>query len=284
MSLPANFQFNQGNLQDYIECKRRFQLRYLLKVAWPAVKSQPVQESEFLMFQGNRFHRMLQQVFSGIPVEQISAQEMEPELGLWWSNFLAYIPQELQIDLDQLPQDCLAPELSLSAQSGEYRVNGKFDLLVNRLPEKILILDWKTSRRAARREILAIRVQTQLYPNLLVNAGNYLNDGRSILPEQVEMIYWYAAQPDRLVRFSYHLDQYERDKRFLMTLMNEIANLADDQFQLTTNEKSCQYCVYRSLCERGVSAGNFESEQEADETTILADLYLDFDQIGEIEF
>ena len=48
MTLPINFLFSQASLNDYVECARRFQLRYLLEQEWPAVASEPLLERERL--------------------------------------------------------------------------------------------------------------------------------------------------------------------------------------------------------------------------------------------
>ena len=59
MTLPADFQFSQGSLQDYADCPRRFQLGYILRLAWPAVEAEPVLESERRQLQGQAFHLSL---------------------------------------------------------------------------------------------------------------------------------------------------------------------------------------------------------------------------------
>ncbi|MCZ7553427.1 MAG: PD-(D/E)XK nuclease family protein [Anaerolineales bacterium] len=41
LRLPEGFHFSQTNLQDYRECPRRFKLRYMLGLAWPAIESEP---------------------------------------------------------------------------------------------------------------------------------------------------------------------------------------------------------------------------------------------------
>lgn len=283
MSLPQTFQFNQGNLQDYVDCRRRFQLRYLLKVAWPALESEPVQESEQWMRQGARFHRILQQVFTGLPVESISAQAMDADLMNWWINFQTHVPGLLDFDLSDLPQTGLIPEISLAAQLGGFRLIGKFDLLVNHLPEKITIIDWKTSRKATRRERQAARIQTQLYPYLLVQSGNRWNQGKALQPEQVEMLYWYAVEPDRWQRFNFDARQFEKNQVMLSTLVHEIAQLPDDEFFMTTHEDRCRYCVYRSLCDRGIAAGQFDDQEAEADVMDLGDIEFDFEQITEIE-
>ncbi len=37
MSLPETFDFTQSNLQDYIDCPYRFNLRYIRHAKWPAL-------------------------------------------------------------------------------------------------------------------------------------------------------------------------------------------------------------------------------------------------------
>jgi hypothetical protein len=95
--LPPGFQFSQGSLQDYIDCHRRFQLRYLVQLAWPAVESEPVLESERFMQQGARFHRMVQQHLLGISAERLAMLAKDEDLLRWWENYLrAKNPSEAQ--------------------------------------------------------------------------------------------------------------------------------------------------------------------------------------------
>jgi hypothetical protein len=61
MSLPTGFLFNQGNLQDFLECQRRFQLRHLMHLAWPAIEVEPFQEYERLCNHGLKFHKIVRQ-------------------------------------------------------------------------------------------------------------------------------------------------------------------------------------------------------------------------------
>lgn len=284
MSLPPDFQFSQSNLQDFVDCRRRFQLRYLLKIAWPALETEPVQESERWMQQGARFHRMLQQAFTGIPLERIAAQEMEADLSTWWANFQSRTPELLGFDLNQLPQPWLTPEITLTAPIGDYRLIGKFDLVLNRLPEKITIVDWKTSRRAPRRETQAARMQTLLYPYLMIQCSPRWNGGQAVQPEQVEMLYWYANDADKVHRFVYDTRQYDRDHARLQSLVKEIADLPEEDFFMTSHVEACKYCVYRSLCDRGVDAGLFEAYDDELGEIDGGDLELDFEQIAEVEF
>jgi len=67
--LSPSFTFSQSSLQDYFDCPRRFQLRYIEHLAWPAVETEPVLENERRQQEGQLFHRMVQQHLVGLPVE-----------------------------------------------------------------------------------------------------------------------------------------------------------------------------------------------------------------------
>jgi len=59
MTLPTHF--TQASLQDYADCPRRFQLRYVERVAWPALEADSALENERHMQQGIAFHRLAHQ-------------------------------------------------------------------------------------------------------------------------------------------------------------------------------------------------------------------------------
>jgi hypothetical protein len=93
MTIPVDFRFSQGNLQDYIDCPRRFQLRHLQHIAWPAVEVEPLLEHERHRKLGEFFHRLVQQHLLGVPVERLSRMAAGlrlggPELETWWQNSL----------------------------------------------------------------------------------------------------------------------------------------------------------------------------------------------------
>jgi hypothetical protein len=281
MSLPPNFQFSQGSLQDFADCARRFQLKYIEQLAWPAVEAEPALENENHLQQGAVFHRLVQQFLLGVPAEKLTPlAERDAHLGRWWENFLNSI-KTLE-GLGDLPGLVYHPEFSLSAPLGEFRLVGKFDLLSN-IGDQFIIYDWKTSRKQPKRGWIANNLQTRVYPFLLVEAGAYLNGGNPIDPVQIEMVYWFANFPAAPLKFPYSEQQYNADQDYIRSLMNEIKALDETPAPLTENQKRCRFCVYRSLCNRGVEAGplaEFKNEEEPD----LFDFELDFEQIAEIEF
>lgn len=276
MKIPANFAFSQNNLQDYVDCPRRFELRYLEKLAWPAIRSEPILAVERHMLLGERFHRMIQQHQSGLPAELVGVTASEPELIDWWQAYLSAAP-------DPLPERRLV-EHTLSAPLGNYRLVAKYDLLAIAPGERAMIVDWKTSLRKPKRALLSRRIQTRLYPFLLVEAGKSLNNGAPFKPEQIELIYWFTADPRNPERFPYSTDQFDQDRKFLQGLIADAVNASETNFPLTSNLLMCRYCNYRSLCDRGESAAEMEDDAADEDGSESSGFDLDFEQINEIVF
>jgi RecB family exonuclease len=278
MSINPEFRFSQNNLQDYLDCPRRFELRYILRQAWPALESEPVLEQELRMVEGQQFHKLVQQFVVGLPVDELSeSAETSANLAHWWNSFLQSAP------LDGLPQKRLV-EHYLSSLLGGYRLTAQYDLLAIEPGKSTRIFDWKTSSRKPNREFLKNRMQTRVYQYLLVAAGASLNDKQPLKPDQVEMVYWFPEHPTQPVSFSYDNKQYAADRTYLTNLIAEIAGREQGQFMLTLDEKKCKFCNYRSLCDRGDKAGDWNELEDipTDETPPQNDL--NFEQIGEIEF
>ena len=293
MTLQAGFQFSQSNLQDYIDCQRRFQLRHVFHIAWPAVEAMPAIENEYFIHLGASFHYLVRQHQSGIPVESLTAsipylqKSGGDELAHWWENYLTFMTSYQ--DLGPIVQPGSSQgikrlaELSLSAPISDFRMVAKYDLLAFLPSGKIIIIDWKTNRTRPKRRWLLDRIQTHIYPYLLVQAGSELNNGHPINPEQVEMCYWFANFPTEIEQIYYSVDQYQSDMAFLLDLVEKINQKTDNEFPLTHNDLNCRFCVYRSLCDRGILAG------QLDQNDILghddnASIDLNFDQITEIDF
>src|SRR5210317_1925086 len=89
MRLPEYFQFNQASLQDYVDCPKRFQLKYIQRVTWPAPKSEPAKVTEKYLLQGSIFHKLIQQYLIGISSKKLSQLvNTDERITLWWQNFL----------------------------------------------------------------------------------------------------------------------------------------------------------------------------------------------------
>ncbi len=283
MPLPDGYLFSQSSLQDYTDCQRRFQLRYLLHLAWPAVEAEPYLENELRMDQGAAFHKIVRQYLVGIPEADIANSIGTDEIIQgWWSNFLSSassgsLSSLLDKDSRQLE------EITLSVPIGKFRLLAKYDLLVIHPDEKITIIDWKTSHNRPKRKWLADRLQTHVYPFVLTGALPGMLSGRKADPAQLEMVYWFANQPEQPERFLYNVKEYQEDTRLLTNLVETINQKTEPIYPLTPEVRRCLFCTYRSLCNRGVKPGDVQQQEEWQEQESAEDVNLDFDQIGEIE-
>lgn len=281
----TNFEFSQSSLQDYAECRRRFQLRYIQRVAWPAVQAEPIRENELHMQRGNRFHRLAQQYLIGIPEDSLTRMaqaDRDAHLMVWWQNFLACIPADLP--------GTRYVEATLQTQLGSHRLVAKYDLILVCPDGSVRIYDWKTSMRRPARETLQKRLQTRVYLFLLAQAGGALG-AREVIPgscavdpQRITMQYWFAepGQPPETILYS--SEQLAADQQYLTTLLDEVHSLPGADFGMVEDEKGCAFCVYRSLCDRG-AVGRLEDRADVDLTDdSLGDFLMDLDQMGEIRF
>ena len=279
MSLPNDFQFSQSSLQDFDTCARRFELRYLQQLRWPALEAEPVQEVERLVRLGLDFHRLAQQHLAGIPADTLTASlvSADPALLEWWQNYLAYRPAELA-------EAQIYPELTLSAPLREYRLLARFDLLAVRPNGGFLIIDWKTTQHKPTRDWLAARIQTRVYPYVLAIAGPTFNNGQPIDPAAIQMMYWYPATPQAPELFDYNPALFRRDEGFLSEIIEQVKHAAQaKQFALVEDAQPCQYCVYRSFCNRGDRPGPL-TELVEEPQEVVDVLGLDWEEVTEMEF
>ena len=276
------FEFSQSSLQDFVDCKRRFDLRYLRRLAWPALQVEPARENERHMQRGERFHRLAQQYLSGAPPEFLArmAQADEDEnLQRWWQNFMEDIPAELTGR--RHVETTLAAPLATPTLA-RFRLVAKYDLVLARPDGRMRIYDWKTSIHRPRSQTLRERLQTRVYPYLLVQAGAIFNHGSPVQPEQIEMIYWFTEPGQAPEILPYDRARWQADGEILHALVDQIRALPPDGFEMCANEAVCRFCVYRSLCDRGIRPGQVvdrELEPERRE-----DLDFSLEQIVEIEF
>ncbi len=273
--LPDDFQFSQASLQDYADCPRRFYLRYLRRVMWPAVEAEPALRHEAHMQRALDFHRMVHQHLLGVSEARLTAQAGEGDLLAWWENYLDARPANVEGEH--------FPELTLSAPLMGTRLIAQYDLVVLAPDGKALIFDWKTSRKRTSRRWLTERLQTRVYRYLLVQAGGHLR-ATPIDSASVTMSYWFAQFPDDPERLPYDAKQYAADEAYLRQMIAEIRARSDkDDFALTDDARRCRFCPYRSLCDRGQEAGDFEAMEETEPESVGA-FDLDFDQVAEVEF
>jgi CRISPR/Cas system-associated exonuclease Cas4 (RecB family) len=274
MTLPSNFQFSQASLSDYVDCPRRFQLRYVLEQEWPAIESEPIAERERLADLGQRFHRLAQQHVQGLPGEALhNLAAVDPDLARWWANFLKLEVGSWKLEVGggfTIPATRRA-EVMFSIPLGAHRLVAKYDLLATD-DGRAVVVDWKTERKRPDRSALLKRMQTRVYRYVLAKLYP------SLPPESMALVYWFAEHPADPEVLAYDSAQLAKDENDLRDLVAEIESRTEDIWPLTPDERKCRFCTYRSLCDRGVAAGVAEADD------VEVDLEIDLSQIDEIAY
>jgi hypothetical protein len=291
--LPEDFTLSQVSLQDFVDCRRRFKLRYLMRVRWPAAESEPIEEQERRMQRGADFHRLVQQHLLGISEERLTASIDDPALVQLWQHYLDFRP----IDQAAAAQPYrVYPEITLMTSLSGHRVMAKYDVIVAVGRGEMVIFDWKTSKHRYESDEAEKRLQTRVYRSVVVRAGARLIADDTVSPDKVTMVYWFAHHPTIPVRLPYSRLDYERDLDYLQTLIAQIetatdvdaeAGAGESAFPKTENVFLCRYCPFRSYCGRGVEAGDIDEQDlalELEETEPASNFDFDFDQIAEVEF
>ena len=275
-TLPSTFLFSQSSLQDFADCPRRFQLRHLRRCSWPAVQTEPLLEAERHMERGHAFHRLAHQRHLGLDEALLREAALGAGLEDWWESLLDHGPAGLP--------DSRYAECSLATPLAGHTLIAKYDLIAAE-PGRLVIVDWKTSLRRPSRAGLQTRLQTHVYPYVLAMAGGRLT-GQPVEPGQVEMHYWFAEFPDQPELFRYSAEMCEQDAARLAGLIREIAACPDDGFPQAADDRSCRYCVYRSLCEREARAGAFDQAEDdiGDDLAEDAEIRIDIQQVAEIAY
>ncbi|OQY25974.1 MAG: hypothetical protein B6I34_00870 [Anaerolineaceae bacterium 4572_32.1] len=273
----ANLTFSQHNLQNYADCPRRFQLRHLLGVVWPAEKAKQVDEWEKRARLGRRFHHLAQQHALGIPAERLETGIDDDDLRRWWHNFSAAPPRDL-------PTGLRRAEVSLSAPLEGYRLTARYDLLAADPGQRLVVVDWKI-KQPPKNQYMLKKLQSIVYPYVLVKAGALFNGGQPVEPEQVTLIYWFADAPDDPLILAYDAARHAANDERLTTLIREIEARCEennDAWPRTNETRICKYCRYRSLCNRGSTAGDLGALDQDPE--LEEDFDIDINQIAEIAF
>ncbi len=291
MTLLPDFQFTQSNLYDFETCAYRFKLRYLDNLKWPAIEAEPIHEAERLAKLGTDFHLLIHQHLqyqqwpqpdqAEIALEAMLADDESHKLQEWWQNYLNYRPKILDT------ATAIYPEHTFSTPLRGYRLTARFDVLAIQADGTCWLIDWKTAQKKPTRERLEKHPQTLVYPYVLAMAGGDLlptAPSGGILPDNIKMMYWYPAAPHEEEVFHYNAPLFNKHEQRLSDLIEQIKeSVRQNDFPMTAETHPCKYCVYRSLCKRGVQAGPLV-DLEADAQEILDVSAFDWEQIAEIQF
>jgi hypothetical protein len=274
MLIPDNFCYSQNNLQDFIDCPRRFELRHLLKFDWPAEETRSLQEFEEWMVRGNAFHRYVQGYLNGIPDAIILRSISDPILSKWMNSFFA-LSSKFGNSVNWLPEQSFNTKLNSAS------FTAILDAVMVENGQTLHIFDWKTSTKLPRIKTLTERVQTLLYPVIL-------DQNRKRFPQIsnakyiIKMTYWFILFPDRPISFEFDANQIKQNAEKVNNIVASINTCKQDRFPLTQDNVKCKFCNYRSFCGRGTVAGN---QTDWDALEINPSLQtLSLDNIEEVEF
>ncbi len=268
------FSFSAKKIQDFIDCERRYELRYILNQSWPAITSEPILEIESNIKRGNEFHYLVHQFISGVPEKILRETVRDSLISNWFGSFLSFYKT--------LKVKTIFSEFPLTAQIGTNKLTAVYDLIYLNENEELCIIDWKTSKYIPGKNILALKVQSILYPFILNETSAEFLQGSHYPPEKISMRYWYPSSPAENIIFPYGQEAHETNHVFLKNIISEMQEKKDGEFILTKDEKKCGFCPYRSLCNRGISASKFN---ESESTSIdEGNLFSEFAQLPEIYF
>jgi len=245
-AVPAYFRFSQSSLAAYAECPRRFWLRYIRRVEWPAPLTDQLEQWEKAIERGQLFHHWAQQDGLGLAVDEWALADEDELLVQWWKNFRDHQPQGLG-------RGAIFSEIELSLPLAGHRIVAKFDRVVCADDGRIYIVDWKTGRRQPQQAEYAANWQTLVYRYVMVEAGAELTGGRGIAPEQITLLYWHAQYPQALEPIGYTAQEHAQAREELLDAIQTIISLkaAEGDFPQTEDWGKCKRCTYSALCERG---------------------------------
>ena len=236
----SNFVFSQSSLQTFAYCPRRFYLRYLRKLVWPAQMVSEQNQSKD-RDSGVRFHQLIHQYFLGFELEtlrKIADYDSDSRMANWFENFL-------QSPFAHLPGS-LNPESSFKTEIAGYQLVAKVDLLQIH-ENQIKIYDWKTSQKLPKASSLIKQAQSKVYPLVI---------SRAIAPksQNLSLIYWEANFPDQTIELDSNPSDWQKFENELSKQIDEIVSLKEEEFVMTDDLQKCGWCEYRSFCHRAVSA------------------------------
>ena len=266
--------FSASMLQDYVDCQRRFELKYIRKQSWPSIPVEPILELEDLIVRGRQFHLLAHQFFAGVPLEAIYKAINDTILREWFNRFVGFY--------DRKAWKQNLSEMKITSHLNQHRLIAVYDLVVQTNEGRIAIFDWKTSLHPPNQELLRLKIQSSIYPFILFeNLQSLFPSTAKSGDPALSMTYWYPAFPDTLISFEYNQENHHENCESLQKLLDEIQDkIQNMQFHKTDKLKLCKYCQYRSLCDRGIIAGardDMAADSGSDE------IMIDFDELPEID-
>ena len=254
--LGTNVRFSQSSLSTFYTCRRRFWLRYVQRLEWPASFTSEMAGWETALQRGASFHHWMHQAGIGVDVKTAVGSQGDELLVHWWNNWCNHPPD--------IPDGHTFSEVQLSVPLQAHRLVAQFDRLVVTADDRIYIGDWKTGRARPQQAVYAQSWQTRVYRYVAAEVGTSLIGRGIVPPENVVLVYWHANDPQALQPIYYSREEHETAREELEAAVREISELPliAEAFPQCTDTNECKRCTYAALCERGLSLRIEPDEEE----------------------
>ncbi|MEA1916612.1 MAG: PD-(D/E)XK nuclease family protein, partial [Campylobacterota bacterium] len=235
------------SLKSFLECKREFYYKYILKIASHVIKDEIPQEYEI----GSLIHNALQKVYikaKSFNSENILKNEIMRELfheckdnilqkfqlKLWEKKLDAFVKNE--IERFKSGVSVLHVEQSYSSKFCGFKISGRVDR-VDVLDSRVQVLDYKSGN---------YKLYTQ---KTLLNASDFQLEFYYLLLKEnyeVEFCGFYDLNSGKIVKESIMSEKLER----LKEILNEFSTPQLINFEMCENLQKCSFCSYSKMCGR----------------------------------
>ncbi len=264
--LGHHFVFTQSKLQDFLDCPRRFYLKYIEEQRWPAPVTEPQERLEEALRYGQLMHQYIEQHLSGVPhsvIEQQFSTYHNEQLQKWWQVYLTHYQNTIA------HMRAIYPEMLLSTHIDEYTLLAKYDVLMTDGSNNLIAIDWKTGKLPKPSQ-LEERMQTIVYLLVLYQASTALLNQR---PSSITLRY-ISLESNEIQNFNVTALSVAALE---MRILEVIEQIKVSSFDKVINETPCRYCIYRGLCGRG------KASWHEDSVAMLSDLDEDIDWYSDID-
>lgn len=238
------------SLQDYDDCAYRYLLRYVRAIDNPTPLADDLTEFEQAAARAAQFRRMAEQSLRGVPDDALLRHVNDDVLRGWWGRFAAD-------GLRDVPATRY-PSLTLTAALHGVYLSTRVDLLAAE-PGRAVILEWRAST-APSADSLAARVHTAVTRWVASRAIETVA-GAAVVPEQLELRYWFAADQSPLVTLPYSAAQQAQDEADLRRLIDQLRH--ETAYARTTDLRECMTCTYRAICRPTLTADHLSPDTDA---------------------
>jgi hypothetical protein len=188
---------------------------------------------------------------------------------VWWKTHLSRSP------VNRLTSKKILPEKFLQTKLLNHTLTAFIDLVVVENDDSLVIVDWKTTNKEPTQDFWSNHIQTMVYQYI---AGEKVAElsGHPIPLSSIKMLYWFVEYPDQPVFIDYSEAKHAEARNKLASLITSISERLTDgsahEWPKTTHLSRCQFCAYRSLCDRGVQAGLALEFNDSDDHLLEGDV------------